>query len=286
MRPFELPDLLGRHRGHAVAPQVRRRADGEEQAPAVPRHRQVLGPVPLHREVADDHFGRPARFAGAAAIRVADHLVRRRHVDVPRIGGRQEGDAVGPVEVPGKDVGRRWRAARLARGEDEHAPGTALRNEDVAVRRHAHSARLVEPAGEHAYLEAVRHARRRAPRGLHHLRGVGDRRFGVGARHRRRGQIGRPDVVANPGCVASPVAEDARPGTRLRARGMAAGERSQQDRQKQETKRGPSRSAHAVLPRLMFAVAVHGSADPPRGGYPLRGSAVYTRSMKPPNSAM
>ena len=104
----------------------------------------------LRWNVADDHLSRTRRFDGTAAIRVADDLVRRGHIDIPGIGGRLEDDAVGPVQVFGEDLGLRRRAARAC-AEHEHAPRAALRQEDVDIRRDPHFSRLLEPRGEHLH---------------------------------------------------------------------------------------------------------------------------------------
>ena len=258
VRRLELADLVGRHVGHADA-QVRRRADGDEQALPVARGREVPGPVALGRNVADDHLGRPARLAGAGAVRIADHLVRRRHVDPLWIGGGDEGDAVGPVEVPGEDAGLRG-CPGVASLVHQHPPGTALGDEDVAVRRNADPARLLEPAGEHAHREAVRHPGRRARGRGDHRRGLGHRRLGVGARHRRRRQVGRPEVIAGPRGGAPPVAEGGRrrprrPGVRGRAVpdgrgvgpfGLRAGDGDQQGEEELDAVGGWSRSRHVA----------------------------------------
>ena len=206
---FMLPDLLGRHGGHASHPQIGRRADGEEQALAIPGDREIARPVPLRRNVADDHFGRTRRLGVSAAIRISDHLVRRRDIDVFGIVGRLEDDAVGPVQFLGEDLGLRRRAAASARNTSTR-PAAALRQEDVAVRRDAKGARLLESGGEHLHREAVRYFGQRALRRLDHLRVAGDRLFRIRAR-RRRWQVRRLDVAANAGGVASQLLKAAAP---------------------------------------------------------------------------
>ena len=209
---FMLSDFLGRHVGHATHPQIGRRADGEEQALAVLGDRQVPRPVPLRRNVADDHFGRTRRFDGSAAIRIANHLVRRRHIDVLGVGRRLEDDAVRPVEIRGEDLGLRRRAARAC-AEHEHPAGPALRQEDVAVRRDAKRARLLESASEHLHREALPDFRQHALRRLDYLHGAGDRFFSVRARRRRR-QVGRLDMAAS-----APGRRPSNPAERLRLYG-------------------------------------------------------------------
>ncbi len=160
--------------------------------------------MPFRRNVADDHLGRTFGFHRAIVIRIADDLVRCRDVDILRIGRRLKCDAVGPVQVLGEDFGLGRRAARFACAEHEHASGATLRQEDIAVRRDAQRARLLEPACEHLHREALRHFRYRALLRIDDLRAPRHRAFGVRAHH-RRWQIGRPDVAANPGGVGLPV---------------------------------------------------------------------------------
>src|SRR5271156_6501944 len=72
-------------------------------------------------------------------------------------------------------------------------PGGAIGDEDVAVRRDAHDARLLEAARKFADSETGRRFGRRARRPIYDARSV--RR---GARGAWRRQVGRRDLAAHP----------------------------------------------------------------------------------------
>ena len=128
--------------------------------------------MPLGGDVRDDDLGRPARLAVAAAVRVANDLVGRGHIDVLRVARRMEHDAEGPLQVLGEDLGRRRRASGRVGGEDQDASAPAFRHEDVAVRGDPDDAGLVQAPGEHLHREALRHIRHLALRRFDDLRHV------------------------------------------------------------------------------------------------------------------
>ena len=205
--------------------------------------------MPLGGNVADDDFGRTRGFGGAALVRVADHLVRRGHIHVLGIGGRNECDAIGPVEVLGKDFMFRRGACR-AFPEHEHATRAALRQEDVAVRRDAERARLLEPAGEHFHGEAVRHFRQRALRRRDHLHRRGVRLFRLRRFWRR--QVRRLDVALNAGGVALPAVERRGAGFHacvLRGRDRSRKCQCQNDRKRRSAHFHSSPLVHRIVPR-------------------------------------
>ena len=113
-----------------------------------------------------DDFGRPRRLGLAAAIGEAHDAVGLGDIDVTRVRPRRiEGDAERAVEPVGEDGGARRLGRAVGGAEHGDAAGAALGDEDVAVRRDAHDARLLEAGGEQADGEALRAPSARRPRG-------------------------------------------------------------------------------------------------------------------------
>ena len=123
-------------------------------------------------------------------------------IDVARVRPRRiEGDAERAVEAGGEDVATSRLGRAVGGAEDADAPGAALGDENVAVRRDAHDARLVETRGEQADGEARRRLR-------HGAGGPRDdpRRIGGRARAPGAGRSAAVNLAANARRVGAPIA--------------------------------------------------------------------------------
>src|SRR5207248_2060572 len=151
--------------GAATLVHVGDRSHRHEHLLAVVGEGDVAGPVSAAvqpaagRNVGDDLLLPSARLEIAVLVRKPDHLPGLADVDPARIGaGRMEGDPERLLQPRGEDLV----ALRLARSflgaKDADAAWRAFREEQVAVRRDADEARVVEAARELLHLEPVRHA--------------------------------------------------------------------------------------------------------------------------------
>src|SRR5271165_2014600 len=133
---------------------VAARADRDEHAAAIGREDDVARPVSASRQSGDDRLCRAGGLEIPRAVGKANDTVGVRDIDIARVRSRRpEGDAEGLVEVFSESVDlRRLGAIRGAQYPD---PSRAtLGDKDVAARRHAHQARVVETAGEEVNGEA------------------------------------------------------------------------------------------------------------------------------------
>src|SRR6185369_12740559 len=112
---------------------------------AVRREDDVAGPVMIGRDVFDDGFRITGRLQVTIAIGKAHDAVAVGDINPLRVLARRvEGDAVGLVEIAGKyAVLRRLRAA-LGKAIDADLVGFAVGDEQVAIWRGAHDARIVD----------------------------------------------------------------------------------------------------------------------------------------------
>ena len=205
---------LRRRVGHFVG-DVGGRADRDEHRLAVGGKGEVARPMAVAgRQRRRDDFGRPGRVGRRCGRGSARPRRSRRHRRNAGLGladrrRRRTGDAARR---------RRWRSRRLGRAvcgaEYGDAAGDALGDEDVAIRRDAHDARLVEAGSEQADGETCRRLR---PGAL----GTGDAPRGVGGRAAtlRRRQVGRRQLAAHARRIAAPVAESRGAGSRPRVVG-------------------------------------------------------------------
>src|SRR6185295_9727043 len=131
------------------------RADRDEQAFAVAGNFQVARPMARRGNISDYDFGWPGGLAVAAAIGIANDLVRGAHIDVFGRSRRMERDAVGTFQVVGEDFGRRLAVFGCVAGEDQDASGLSFRHEDIAIRCNPHDARLFQTTGEHLHRETL-----------------------------------------------------------------------------------------------------------------------------------
>jgi hypothetical protein len=163
----------------------------------------------LGRDVRDNDFGGPRRLPVAAAIGIADHLIRGGYIDVLRfVTWRMECDAERPLQLLGEDFRCGRPAFRSGGGEHQDSPALAFGDENIAVRRDPDDARLLQSLGERLHGKAVRHVRRLALRCLDHLRHELEiRLLGVVLMMAWRRQVGGLDVATDAGGVVLPGAE-------------------------------------------------------------------------------
>ena len=101
------------------------------------------------RQIGDDGFGCAVALRSPAAIGKAHHAIGVG--DINPFGftrARKEGDAKRLMQAAGIDLGRRRLLRAIGRAQHLDPAGAGLRDEDIAVRRHAHDARPAQPLGK------------------------------------------------------------------------------------------------------------------------------------------
>ena len=200
VRPVDVEDLDGGAR-FVLDADVAGRADGDVETALVAVEREIARPVTAagaERAALGDRQ-RPADGARLARrVAVAPDAARVGDVEVVA-GDRQP---VRPLEAAREGHDQLGLAAAIGVAQQRDAARARLGEEDVAVGRHGHPARVIEPGGEDVGAEAGRHPERRAGRPVDAPRRVAGALRGIGRRQvldaylealaddRRRGQRG------------------------------------------------------------------------------------------------